>query len=228
MSALAKTLVGIIIQLLHMPKELYVQQLELGSMANFSYLIGDTSNGEAAVIDPNDDTAAIEAAAASAGLKVSSVLLTHGHYDHTGGLAYYCGKLGLPAYLSNSEFMLYIPRCNTLKRIADHEKIPLGQFTIDCLHTPGHTPGCICFLVNGNLFTGDTLFVEAIGRTDLPGGNAATLFKSLQTIKHLPNNTIVWPGHNYGSTTSAPLGILKTSNPFLVSSTVDDFLDLTG
>ncbi len=195
-------------------------------MANFSYLVGDKASGEAAVVDPNDDTDAIEAAAAKAGLRVTTVLLTHGHYDHTGGLKFYSNKLGLPAYLSKDEFMLYIPQCKTLKRIADHDKIMIGTISIKCIPTPGHTPGGICYLAENNLFTGDTLFIEAIGRTDLPGGNASTLFKSLQKIKQLPDNTIIWPGHNYGASTSALLKTLKIENPFLAAKTEADFLNM--
>lgn len=219
-------LVAIIIQLLHMRKDLYVQQLQLGSMENFSYLIGDKSTGDAAVVDPHDDTPAIETAAAKAGLKVTSVLLTHGHYDHVGGLKYYADKLGLPVYLSKDEFMLYIPRCKTLKRIADGEKISVGTLTVACIHTPGHTPGCVCFLVEENLFTGDTLFVEAIGRTDLPGGDASTIFKSLQKIKTLPDTTVVWPGHNYGATPNATIKELKATNPYLACPSEKDFLGI--
>ncbi len=211
-----------------MIKNLYIQQLELGSMANFSYLVGDKSSGEAAVVDPNDDTPAIEAAAAKAGLKVISILLTHGHFDHTGGLKYYSNRLKLPAYLSDNESMLYVPSCKTLQRFTDHATISVGNLKIECLHTPGHTPGCTCYLLEGNLFTGDTLFVEAIGRTDLPGGSAPALFQSLQKIKQLPGDTMVWPGHNYGDTTCGRLQILKTENPYLACATEKDFLDLTG
>ncbi|MBF0386788.1 MAG: MBL fold metallo-hydrolase [Candidatus Omnitrophica bacterium] len=211
-----------------MKNKIYLEQMELGGMANFSYLIGDLSCGQAAVVDPNDDTAQIEQAAAKAGLKVTSVLLTHGHYDHTGGLKYYSDKMHLPVFLSKDEFLLYIPACKTLQRISDQAQLTTGTIPITSLSTPGHTPGCMCFYVEGNLFTGDTLFVEAIGRTDLPGGSARALYKSLQKIKQLPDETIIWPGHNYGDSTRERLGNLKRTNPFLACQTEAEFLDLTG
>jgi len=211
-----------------MNKQIFIQQIQLGNMANFSYIVGDKTSGKAAVIDPHDETDTIEAAAAKTNLSIGAVLLTHGHYDHTGGLKYYADKLKLPVTLSADEYFLYVPHCTTLSRVKDNDRIQLGSFTIECLHTPGHTPGCISFLFEGNLFTGDTLFVDAVGRTDLPGGDAATLFKSLQKIKQLPDATIIWPGHDYGSVASQTLKTLKLENPFLTCKTQKDFLSLAG
>lgn len=198
-------------------------QLELGDMANFSYIIGNKDAGVAAVVDPNDDTAAINAAAWKEGLTITMILLTHGHYDHVGGVGYY-DERRVPTCLSAQEFPVYVPPCRHLKRITDKEIIKVGGLSIECLATPGHTPGGMCYLVNGNLFTGDTLFVNAIGRTDFPGGKARDLFNSLQRLKQLPDNTIIWPGHNYGEVSHAPLKALKTGNPYLACASEAEFL----
>lgn len=211
-----------------MKENLYIEQLELGGMANFSYIIGDKKTKEAAVVDPNDDTEAIEQSVSRAGLAIKSVLLTHGHYDHTGGLAFYSDRKGLPVFLSASEFPAYVPRCKTLQRFSDGHIIHIGEIEVKCLNTPGHTPGCVCFLVDGNLFTGDTLFIEAIGRTDLPGGSSSTIYESLQLIKKLPPSTMIWPGHNYGSPSHQNLQELIRSNMFLSCGDLEEFLDLTG
>jgi glyoxylase-like metal-dependent hydrolase (beta-lactamase superfamily II) len=206
-----------------MNKQLYIQQLELGSMANFVYIIGDTSSGQAVVVDPHDETEAIETVAAKARLVITSVLLTHGHYDHTGGVKFYSERKKLPVYISSQEYFLYIPHCKTLKRVNDKDVLSVGGMTVQCLHTPGHTPGGISYLIEDNLFTGDTVFVDGVGRTDLPGGHAETLFNSLQAIKKMPANTMIWPGHRYGDPASDTLEHLLKKNPFLAASTFKKF-----
>ncbi|MBF0122590.1 MAG: MBL fold metallo-hydrolase [Candidatus Omnitrophica bacterium] len=192
-----------------------VIQLELGDMANFTYIIADKNTREAAVIDPSDDTDAILRAAKKENLTIIAVLLTHGHYDHVGGADKLASTLKIPVYLSKDEFFAYVPRCKNLTRTDEKTKITIGNLNVEILSTPGHTPGCQSFLVEENLFTGDTLFVDAVGRTDFPGGSSATLFQSLARIKKLPDTTIIWPGHNYGAVSHATLGVLKKENPFL-------------
>jgi glyoxylase-like metal-dependent hydrolase (beta-lactamase superfamily II) len=148
-------------------------------------------------------------------LQLSAVLLTHGHYDHVGGADELARTAAVPVYLSEHETPFYTPACQGLTRTRDGEKIKVGSLEVECLYTPGHTPGGQCFLVEGNLFTGDTLFIDAVGRTDLPGGNARAMVKSLQKIKLLPADTIIWPGHHYGEPAHEKLGVLKHSHPYL-------------
>jgi glyoxylase-like metal-dependent hydrolase (beta-lactamase superfamily II) len=201
-----------------------IVQLELGPLANYNYLLGDRATGEAAIIDPSDQAAPLLEELKKHQLKLSAVLLTHGHYDHVGGVKELTKKLAIPVYLSEHESLFYTPRCKGLARTGDGEKIMVGSLEVECLHTPGHTPGCQCFLAAGNLFTGDTLFIDAIGRTDLPGGNARDMVKSLQRIKTLPDDTIIWPGHHYGEPAHEKLGELKLSNPYLARGTKEDDL----
>ena len=205
-----------------------IRQFELGHMGNFNYFIGDALSREIAVVDPGDDTDFLIKAAKKENLKITSVLLTHGHYDHVGGVPELSASLKIPVYLSQYEAPSLTPKCPTLKRNDDNQEIAIGGIKVKCLHTPGHTPGCQCFLANGNLITGDTLFIDAIGRTDLPGGSAPTLFKSLQRIKELPGTTMIWPGHNYGAVPQAALAQLKTENPFLACETLNEFEGMTG
>jgi hydroxyacylglutathione hydrolase len=203
-------------------KNLFIRQRELGQMANFNYILGEKSSCAAAVVDPGDDYDVLVEEIKKEGLKLTAVLLTHGHFDHVGGAAALAAEYGVPVYLSEHEPAFYTPRCKNLKRTHDGEKIPLGPLEVECLHTPGHTPGGQCFLLEGNLFTGDTLFIDAVGRTDIPGGNTRALIKSLQRIKQLPDDTMIWPGHHYGEPLHEKLGALKLSNPYLASNSEKD------
>ncbi|NLE65647.1 MAG: MBL fold metallo-hydrolase [Elusimicrobia bacterium] len=185
---------------------LIIHQLAIGDMANFTYLIADSVSKEAFVIDPQEDLGPVEAAAAKDSLKITGVLLTHGHYDHVGGLQELTTRLKIPVYLSEHEAPFYTPDCPGLRRTKEGARIPLGKKTITCLHTPGHTPGCQCFLIDGNLFTGDLLFIGGTGRTDLPGGNSRQMQESLQRVLSLEGSTVVWPGHDYGD---VPFAMIK-------------------
>lgn len=201
-------------------------QMELGIMANFSYIVADPETRKAMLIDPADDEKSILKKIKENELTLTGILLTHGHFDHTAGAKILARKFDIPVYLSAHEAKFYTPDCAHLTFVDNGQTIPLGELSVICLHTPGHTPGCQSFLIKENLFTGDTLFVDAIGRTDFPGGDPKALFESLQKIKQLPDATLTWPGHNYGALTSAKLGDLKKSNPFLASTRIEDFLHI--
>lgn len=205
-------------------KPMFVKQLPMGDMENFTYIIADKDSGEAFVVDPSGPQAEIVGELKAEELVLRGVLLTHGHYDHVVGV----DELDVPVYLSDAESSLYTPKVKQYVRTKDGQKLSLGAFTIECIHTPGHTPGCQCFLADGNLFTGDTLFVDAVGRTDLPGGSSAVLFKSLERIKKLPDATMVWPGHHYGALPHEGLGGLKKHNPFLICEDAREFESYLG
>jgi hydroxyacylglutathione hydrolase len=186
-----------------------VRQLEVGFMDNFSYLVGCETSRQAMVIDPAGDAQAIVALAGSLGLTIVLIVNTHGHGDHTAGNA------GLKA-LTGAQIVIHeldadgYPSAD--RRLSDETSLQLGDISFDVLHTPGHTPGGICLYAEGHLFTGDTLFVGDSGRTDLKGGNRPTLGASIRRLMRLPEETIVWPGHDYGPTPSSTLGWEKRHN----------------
>jgi hydroxyacylglutathione hydrolase len=186
-----------------------VRQLEVGFMDNFSYLVGCETSRQAMVIDPAGDAQAIVALARSLGLTIVLIVNTHGHGDHTAGNA------GLKA-LTGAQIVIHeldadgYPSADRL--LSEETSLQLGDISFDVLNTPGHTPGGICLYTKGHLFTGDTLFVGDSGRTDLKGGHRPTLGASIRRLMRLPEETIVWPGHDYGPTPSSTLGWEKRHN----------------
>ena len=115
-----------------------------------------------------------------------------------------------------------------LMPVHDGQTIQIGVIQISCIHTPGHSRCSVCFLSQGNLVVGDTFFIAGVGRTDLPGGNTEELFASFEKIKQLPPETMIWPGHDYGHVTHAPLGEIMKNNPFLACRTLEDFEYMRG
>lgn len=182
-------------------------------MLNLAYVLGDAGSGICAVIDPGWDSGAILSAAGEAKLRIEKILLTHAHFDHMGALAEIASETGAPIYVHSSEAS---DVGGDLKTVVteDGTEIKLGSFKIECIHTPGHTPGSQCFLVGDNLFTGDTLFVDGCGRVDLPGSSPPEMLSSLNRLSKLDPATKVWPGHDYGGLEST-IGKLMETNPYL-------------
>jgi len=207
-----------------------IVQLETGAMKVFCYLVSCPTTHEAAVIDPGGDEERILTAAAARGLTIRLIINTHGHPDHTLGNARLREATGAPIvmhgddarWISSPEAAaafasLGLPFSPPPDRIvSDGENLPLGTTALTVLHTPGHSPGSICLLSEGNLFTGDSLFVGAAGRVDLPGGSFDTLLASLAAkLLPLPDTTVIWPGHDYGDTPTSTIGREKQENPYL-------------
>jgi len=186
-----------------------VKQLPMGYMDNFSYLVGCEKTNKAMVIDPAPPADRIIAAAGERGLTVEMIVNTHGHGDHTAGNAELSGKTGARIYIHQRDADRY-PGADVV--LEDESPLQLGEVLVRVIHTPGHTPGGICLYAQGNLFTGDTLFVGDSGRTDLPGGDRPTLGASIRRLMQLPEDTVVWPGHDYGPKRSSTLGWEKRNN----------------
>jgi hydroxyacylglutathione hydrolase len=192
------------------------EQILCGGDRNFAYLVGDEESREAVLIDPGYGPEMLVERIQRLGLHLVWILNTHGHHDHTGGneavrrltqarvAAFGCGDVPLK----------------------DGDRLPVGRREILTLHTPGHTRDSVCFLVEGKLVTGDTLFVGKIGGT--PDVASARLeFDSLhQKIVTLPPQTEVWPGHDYGVRPRSTIGDETRENPFLLRETFEAFLDL--
>jgi glyoxylase-like metal-dependent hydrolase (beta-lactamase superfamily II) len=219
---------------------LYLRQLELGPMQNFVYLVGDREAGECVVVDPAWEIDTIVRTAEADGLRITGVLATHTHQDHVGGSL---EAWGMPGRIPGVEELLvrvpakvYVHRAereflrglgSDLVAVESATELAVGRVGITFLHTPGHTPGSQCFLVDGRLISGDTLFIGSCGRTDLPGGDPTEMHFSLtQRLGQLPDDTILYPGHNYGGESST-LGDEKREN-FCLRVGLGDFLRAMG
>ena len=187
-----------------------VHQVAVGGFdSNFSYLISCSQTREGFVIDPCGDIAKVFSLIAEHQIKLRFILNTHSHFDHLEKNAVVQQQYHVPVFLHAAESY---PADHF---VADQEILSVGTLSVQVLHTPGHTPGSICILVDGHLFCGDTLFVCSCGRCDLAGGHAPTLYTSLQRLALLPNATIVYPGHDYGPTPTSTIGAEKQQNTFL-------------
>jgi hydroxyacylglutathione hydrolase len=187
---------------------MFVKQIEVGFMAVFSYIVGCPKTKEAAVIDPGGDPERILSEANAAGYSIKYIFNTHGHSDHTAGNSQL-------KKLTGAKIVMH--RLDAKHAEADilldkEEEFKVGDIVFKIFHTPGHTLGGICLCAEGNLFTGDTLFVGDSGRTDLPGGDRPTLGRSIRKLMELPDDTVVWPGHNYGPTPHSTLKWEKRNN----------------
>lgn len=186
-----------------------VRQIAVGHMDNFSYLVGCERTRKALVIDPGADVERILDAAREARLEIALIVNTHGHGDHTAGNSRLKSRTGAPIVVHALDAPA-VPGADV--RLAAEEMLEVGDLRLQVLHTPGHTPGGICLYAQGQLFTGDTLFVGDSGRTDLPGGHRPTLGASIRRLMELPEDTVVWPGHDYGPTPSSTLGWERRHN----------------
>ncbi|MDD2806033.1 MAG: MBL fold metallo-hydrolase [Elusimicrobiales bacterium] len=191
-----------------------VKQLKLGPMDNFSYLVWDEDTKDAAVLDPAWQPEKLLAAVKSEGLKLHCVLLTHGHPDHINAVEAVSVAPGLPVYLHEADYFMLEHRPAGLKTVADGEQVQAGSLKLGVLHTPGHTPGSVCYTAPGAVFTGDTLFIGECGRVDLPGSSPEALYDSFVRLAALPDDAAVYPGHSYNGDTST-IGVQKEYNLYL-------------
>ena len=212
---------------------LYLRQMELGPMQNFVYLIGDPETRECVAVDPAWEIDAILDQIASDDMRLTGVLVTHTHQDHVGGhlfghdipgIADLLGKAAAKIYVHKAEREFLKGFGSDLVKVEGGESLDVGRMKITFVHTPGHTPGSQCFLVDGRLISGDTLFIRSCGRTDLPGSDPGEMYTSLtQRLGALPDETIVFPGHNYGGTVTT-IGDEKRHNPKMRFPSMTEFL----
>lgn len=229
------------------PEDLYFEQVPVGEMANLAYLIGSRSTREALVVDPAWSVDALLDHAEADGMRVTGALVTHYHQDHVGGSIFGMSIEGLDRLMTRQPVPIHVQarEAEGVRRVTgisaadlvSHDGgdvLTLGEVRVRLLHTPGHTPGSQCFLVEtvgkpGRLVSGDTLFLNACGRVDLPGGDPEALFRSLhEVLKQLPDETVLYPGHRYAAEPYAALGGQKRTNPYLRAASVEQFLSLLG
>jgi glyoxylase-like metal-dependent hydrolase (beta-lactamase superfamily II) len=207
-----------------------VKQMRVGPMDVFCYILGCEDTHKGLVIDPAGEEERILETARALGITVESVVNTHGHPDHTCGNRKIAEQTGARIFMhalddrffntpqgqSMAMQMGFTPSPSADVLLEDGDIISFGDKGLTVLHTPGHSPGGICLHVEDNLFTGDTLFVGAVGRTDLPGGSMETLLRSIKDrILSLPDETIIWPGHDYGGSPTSTIALEKGHNPYI-------------
>jgi len=210
-------------------------------MRNFAYLIGDRQTGDCVVVDPAYAAGDLVDTLEADGMHLSGVLVTHHHPDHVGGsmmgfelkgLAELLERVSVPVHV-NSQETQFVSRITgiPLSDLTSHEhgdKVSVGAIDIELLHTPGHTPGSQCFLLDGRLVAGDTLFLEGCGRTDFPGGDSDEIYRSLQKLAQLPGDPTVFPGHWYSAEPSASLSEVKRSNYVYRVASLEQWRTLMG
>jgi len=187
---------------------------------NFSYIIGDESTRDAAVVDPSFNADAIIQFSRKNGLKIKYVINTHHHWDHVAGNT----EVKL---VFNSKIVVHeLSEVEKDVGVVDGDRLKVGGIVMQVIHTPGHTPDSICLLVDDRLFTGDTLFVGECGRTDLPGGNSAEMYNSLfNKLTRLGDDVEVYPGHDYGSKPHSTMGEEKRTNYTLKKRSLEEFIE---
>jgi len=206
-----------------------IEQLIVGPLEVCCYLLSCPASGEAVVIDAGGDAERIQGLCRQHDLSLKYIIATHGHPDHVGANARLQALSGAAiamhredaAFFARPDITSYFsmlgmePSPEPSLLLKDGDRIRFGQEELEVLLTPGHTPGGICLYQAPNLFTGDTLFAQGVGRTDFPGGDTATLLHSIRhRLLALPPETVVWPGHAYGGSRST-IGEEAAHNPFL-------------
>ncbi len=194
-------------------------------MVNFVYAIGDRSTGECVLVDPAYDPSGLVDAVEADGMTVTGVLATHYHPDHVGGsmMGYSIDGIGgllervsCPIHVQRDE-VPWVTRTTGVDeaQLVAHDSgdvVTIGDVEIQLVHTPGHTPGSQCFLVRNKLVSGDTLFLDGCGRTDLPGSDPQLMVESLKRLSKVDDDVVLYPGHRYSLASSAGMAQVKQSN----------------
>lgn len=184
-------------------------------MGNFIYLIGDKRAKECAMVDPAWDVDAVLKDVEKDGMRVVAGILTHTHFDHANGVEALVKKTGCKIYVHENEAKYVKEVREHLVETKEGAKFKIGDVEMTFLHTPGHTEGAQCILVGDRLVTGDTLFVGACGRCDLPGGDEKKMVQSLKRLAGLDSSLQVYPGHAYGDADVSTIGSERRTNPYM-------------
>lgn len=208
--------------------ELILEQIQIGPMQNFAYLVGSKSTREVAVVDPAWDIQGLLNFINEKDYKLTAALVTHYHPDHCGGSFGQNSVEGVSELLGLNPVKIYTHKLEAdgLKKVTgisdsdmslvdSGDKLEIGDIEIEFLHTPGHTPGSQCFRVKQTLVSGDTLFIDGCGRVDLPGSNSEDMYHSIQKLASLPDDTILLPGHNYSAVPHATMEQVKKTNTYM-------------
>jgi len=223
--------------------DLYFRQIQIGPMQNFVYLIGDPVTRHVAAIDPAWDVDAILRIVDEDDMQLTHAFITHFHQDHLGGDLFGNHIEGAAELLErNQKLKIHVHKAEAgfvhgitglsdsdLVKVEGGDDVAVGDLSLKMIHTPGHTPGSQCFLVDGRLVSGDTLFIGSCGRVDLPGSDPAAMYDSLvNKLKRLPDETVLYPGHDYAGQPTSTIGQEKRRNVFMRFDRLEDFLSMMG
>jgi len=221
--------------------ELILEQIQIGPMENFTYLIGSRSSMEVTVVDPAWDIAGLMNLANERGYKVTSALITHYHPDHCGGSFGSKTVQGVAELLETNPVKSYVHKLEAegvkkvtgisdsdIVKVESGDKLKIGDIEVEFLHTPGHTPGSQCFRIKNTLVSGDTLFISGCGRVDLPGSNSEDMYRSIQKLASLPDETVLLPGHNYSEVPNATLAEVKRTNVHMRIKDIESWKMMMG
>jgi glyoxylase-like metal-dependent hydrolase (beta-lactamase superfamily II) len=211
-------------------------------MVNFVYLIGDRGTGEAVVVDPAYAVDDILGVLAADGMRLTGALATHYHADHVGGNMGGYAIEGVAELLEREQVPVHVQvdEADYVRKVThlgagdlvthrSGDQVRVGDVSIELIHTPGHTPGSQCFLVDGALVSGDTLFLDGCGRTDLPGGDPLALYESLtQRLARVPDDAVLFPGHLYSPEPSASMGDTRTHNFVFTPRNAEEWMRMFG
>jgi hydroxyacylglutathione hydrolase len=196
-----------------------LDQYRIGPALNFTYLVADTEGGEGVVIDPSYGIDPVLRAIDAKHVKVRFILNTHSHADHIAGNGDVKSRTGAKVLAHR------VAPIGQDVSVEDGDRFRVGPLSFEVVHTPGHTKDSVLYIFEGNVATGDTLFVGECGRTDLPGGDPSEMYDSLlRRVIHLDDALVVLPGHDYGVTTTSTIGREKQENYTLQPRTRDEFL----
>jgi glyoxylase-like metal-dependent hydrolase (beta-lactamase superfamily II) len=212
------------------------------TMENFVYLVGDRQTGDCLAVDPAWDVAGLVEVAGTDGMRIAGALVTHWHPDHVGGSMMGHDVRGLADLLALAPGRIHVHAADVewvclmtglgpadLTPVQSGDKVAVGAIEVECLHTPGHTKGSQCFRCGKALISGDTLFAEGCGRTDLPGGDVEEMWRTLyERLLALPSDLVLYPGHDYGHTPPAPLDAVRRTNSVLRAPDRSTFLRMWG
>ena len=214
-----------------------IRQIKVGAFQVFTYIVACPETRQAVVIDPAGEEERLLSLIKEEAFTIRYILATHGHADHVLASERLKKALAVPTCLHELDIQFFSQkevRDLTAKELGlqppapadvplkDGDVLNVGTLETKVIHTPGHTPGSVCYFVEGNLFTGDTLFVGAAGRTDLTGGSLEMLIDSIENkILPLPRETVIWPGHDYGDTPTSTLGREMEENPYITDFILD-------
>ncbi len=221
--------------------ELIVEQIEIGPMQNYTYIVGSRESREVAIVDQAWDIKVLIEHLAERVYDLTAVLATHYHPDHVGGSMGGHSVEGIAELMNLKPVKVYANKHEAdgikkvteisdsdLVKVESGDTLKIGNIEVAFLHTPGHTPGSQCFRIKNTLVSGDTLFINGCGRVDLPGSNSDDMFTSMRKLADLPDDTLLLPGHNYGEVPNATMGETRQMNPYLRMDDIDTWRSIMG